>query len=63
MNINFFSSRYTEAIDLMRDCIDNLVKINSFDSISKHLASIVIINLSNDDWVNAVKEMKTMKEK
>ena len=47
----------------MRSCIDNLIKINSFESITKHLASIVIIHLSNDDWVNAVKEVKTMKEK
>jgi hypothetical protein len=47
----------------MRSCIDNLVRINSFESITKHLASIVIIHLTNDDWVNAVKEVKTMKEK
>jgi hypothetical protein len=47
----------------MRNCIDNLTKINSLDLITKHLTSIVIIHLSNDDWVSAVKEIKTIKEK
>lgn len=56
-------SRYNEAMDLMHGCIEALYKIQSYDAISKHVVSIVVIHLSNDDWVSATKEMKTMREK